>query len=219
MAIILFDLDRTLLDCNSGSLWLKHEVKTGRVSRWDAFRAAYWFAKYHLGWSNGLQEAFREAARTYRGDPDSELKARSERFFEEQVRLRARPGALQALEHHRAQGDRCVLASSTTQYLASLACETWGLELGVNTVLETVDGVLTGEVASMALGQEKLHRAVEWFGEQSSVLEQATFYTDSATDIGLLERVGTPVAINPDGRLRSIAQRRGWRIEDWGSAA
>jgi phosphoserine phosphatase len=46
-------------------------------------------------------------------------------------------------------------------------------------------------------------------------LVDATFYSDSITDLPLLERVSHPVAVNPDARLRRIAERRGWRIERW----
>ena len=46
-------------------------------------------------------------------------------------------------------------------------------------------------------------------------LEDATFYTDSVTDLPLLERVKVPVAINPDPRLKRLARRRGWRMESW----
>jgi phosphoserine phosphatase len=51
-----------------------------------------------------------------------------------------------------------------------------------------------------------------------SSLEHAVFYTDSITDLPLLEAVGRPVAVNPDPRLRRLARRRGWPIEDWLSA-
>ena len=42
---------------------------------------------------------------------------------------------------------------------------------------------------------------------------------DPATnDIPLLEKVDTPVATNPDERLRALAAQRGWRILDLFSA-
>ena len=41
---------------------------------------------------------------------------------------------------------------------------------------------------------------------------ETTFYTDSINDLALLERVNHPVATNPDDRLRSLAQERGWPI-------
>jgi phosphoserine phosphatase len=46
-------------------------------------------------------------------------------------------------------------------------------------------------------------------------MDQAVFYTDSITDLPLLEAVGRPVAVNPDARLRRVARSRGWAIEQW----
>ena len=46
-------------------------------------------------------------------------------------------------------------------------------------------------------------------------LEEATFYSDSITDLPLLEAVKAPVVVNPDRRLRGIALKRGWPIESW----
>jgi phosphoserine phosphatase len=46
-------------------------------------------------------------------------------------------------------------------------------------------------------------------------MDQAAFYTDSITDLPLLEAVGQPIVVNPDARLRRVAKRRGWPIEDW----
>ena len=47
-------------------------------------------------------------------------------------------------------------------------------------------------------------------------LSQSWFYTDSYTDLPMLERVGNQVVVNPDPRLKRIAKRRGWPVQDWG---
>jgi phosphoserine phosphatase len=61
----------------------------------------------------------------------------------------------------------------------------------------------------------KVARLASWLasrGEPSSTLDAAVFYSDSINDLPLLEAVGTPVAVDPDPRLRDEALRRGWRI-------
>jgi phosphoserine phosphatase len=70
----------------------------------------------------------------------------------------------------------------------------------------------------LCYGAGKLERARALVHSLGSTLEQAVFYTDSITDLPLLEAVGQPVAVNPDPRLRRVARRRGWPIEDWLSA-
>jgi len=70
----------------------------------------------------------------------------------------------------------------------------------------------------MAYGEAKLHRTTEWAQRRGVDLSSSTFYTDSYSDRALMERVGHPVAVNPDRRLAALAHRRGWEVVDWGRA-
>jgi phosphoserine phosphatase len=60
-----------------------------------------------------------------------------------------------------------------------------------------------------------VERAERLAREHGFRLADAVFYTDSVSDLPLMERVAEPVAVNPDPRLRRIAERRRWRIEHW----
>ena len=69
-------------------------------------------------------------------------------------------------------------------------------------------------VAGVGLGV--FHGNLERFAAEHGVdLAASFFYTDSVSDLPLLERVGQPVAVNPDPRLRRLARRRGWPIESF----
>lgn len=217
MGVALFDFDKTLIDVNSGHLWLRAELRAGRVGARDALWAIYWFLRYSAGHERGLDQAFARAVATYRGTPDEELASRSRAFFARSLRHRLRPGAEAAIERHRAAGHRVALASSTTQYLADEAMKAWGLELAACTRIEVTAGRVTGRVAASALGTNKTARVLEWAAANDVNLADVTFYTDSATDADLLDRVGSPVVVHPDRRLRAIAAARGWPVEHWGA--
>jgi len=82
--------------------------------------------------------------------------------------------------------------------------------------LVVVDGVLTGDVLNpICYGQGKLKKVQEFLGHRELTLQSATFYSDSITDLPLLDAVGTAVVVNPDARLWLKARDRGWRIERW----
>lgn len=218
MALALFDLDRTLIDVNSGRLWVSSEWRAGRLSALDVVWASWWLARYSLGWEGGLQRVFEAAAASIEGASEAEIAARVQEFFDRDLRHRLRPGGRQALEHHRAEGDQLVLATSGTQFAAAAAAEAYGLSTFVCTELEIANGRFTGRIAATAVGDAKLHRCEAWAAEHGHELGTATFYSDSFTDLALLERVGHPVVVNPDRRLRRHAVLRGWPIEDWGQA-
>lgn len=218
MGLALFDLDRTLIDVNSGRLWVSSEWKAGRLSALDVMWASWWLARYSFGWESGLQRVFEAAAAGLEGQSEAEIALRVQEFFDRDLRHRLRPGAREALDHHRREGDELVLATSGTQFAAQAAVEAYGLRSFVCTELEIAEGRFTGRIAALAVGDAKLHRTEAWATENGRDLDSATFYSDSFTDVALLERVGHPVVVNPDRRLRRHATQRGWRIEDWGQA-
>jgi phosphoserine phosphatase len=84
----------------------------------------------------------------------------------------------------------------------------------VCTHLESQDGHLTGHIVPpVCLGSGKVVWAERFAAEHYVDLSASHFYTDSITDLPLLERVGHPVAVNPDARLRRLARKRDWPIE------
>jgi HAD superfamily hydrolase (TIGR01490 family) len=218
MHLALFDLDRTLIDVNSGHLWLRRELHAGRISWWKAAWAVWWLARYQLGSGQGIEAAFAAAVAGYEGLDDAVVADWNQPFFLDELLPRLRPGAAAALRHHRANGDRIALASSTTHYLATEACRAWGLELAACTRLAVTEGRLTGKISASAIGPRKADRVREWAEAEQLDLRNATFYTDSATDVALLRLVGAPVCVNPDRRLTAIARQQGWEIVDWGAA-
>ena len=67
-------------------------------------------------------------------------------------------------------------------------------------------------------GRGKVHWAEDLGSRRSLDLDKSWFYTDSYTDLPMLERVGNRVIVNPDPRLRRAARRRGWVVESWSEA-
>ena len=215
--IALFDFDKTLVDCNSANLWFRSELRAGRLPFTYALRIPWWTLQYRLGTRN-LERMFEGAFELARGQAEAPMIENVRLWYDSEIRHRARPGALAALREHRAAGDRLVLATSSSQYIARLACESFGLDEFICTQLELADGYFTGKLAANAMGPQKAERVAEWAEAQGVDLTQCTFYTDSITDLALLKRVGHPVAVNPDQRLLRTARELGWPVLDWGTA-
>jgi phosphoserine phosphatase len=88
-----------------------------------------------------------------------------------------------------------------------------GMTGGIGTVAEVVDGQYTGAlVGSFCYGPGKvdaIREIAEWEGYD---LTRCYAYSDSASDLPMLELVGHPVAVNPDAPLERVAHDRGWPI-------
>ncbi len=219
VSIAFFDFDETLIVGNSGHLWIRRELRSGHINRLQALRAASWMVRYRLGFAS-MEDALRTAIRSLAGTPEETLRQRTRDFYEEEVRRLYRGGAREAVERHRSRGDACVLLTASSLYLSELVSAELHLDAVLCNRFQVRDGLHTGELeGELCFGAGKL-RYAEAYAQRSGVsLAACTFYTDSYSDLPVLERVGTPVLVNPDRRLRREARARGWQVVEWGGPA
>ncbi|MFM2154045.1 MAG: hypothetical protein RL199_2480 [Pseudomonadota bacterium] len=213
--IAFFDLDGTLLTVNSAALWVRYERRLGRIGRRQSLKAVGYFAAYKLGVLD-ITSAYAEVARAVAGREEAALRSESRRWWDAEVVRSAAPGAREAIEAHREAGDRLVLLSSTSAYVAECAVQHFGLDDALATEFEVSDGRLTGRlVPPVCYGRGKVVKAETFARAHGLSLDGASFYTDSITDLPMLEHVDRPRVVRPDARLRWEARRRGWRVLDW----
>jgi HAD superfamily hydrolase (TIGR01490 family) len=215
--IAFFDLDKTLISVNSATLWIRAELEAGRLSRWRALHALSWVLRYHLGVGD-MASAIRSSVTTLTGQLEADLAARAVAFHAEQVRPCYRPGGREAIRSHRAAGDRLVLLTSSSNYVSQQVRQDLELDDFVCNRLETdAEGRYTGRaIEPLCFGPGKVELANRYAERLGARLSDATFYTDSHSDLPMLEAVCDPVVVHPDPRLRREARRRGWREVDWG---
>ena len=210
-----FDLDGTLLTVNSARLWLRRERRLGRLKLHHAIRAGLWLAGYHLGFLD-MESALKAALAQLRGLEEEEIRAQTRQWWREEVRPYIAPGARAVLEKHRKNGDRLVLLTSSSRYASEMAREEFGLDAALFQGYEVKDGRFTGEpLRPLCYGAGKVEAAETFAREANIDVAASSFYSDSYTDLPMLQRVKNPIAVSPDPRLRSFAKRRGWPVADW----
>lgn len=213
-----FDLDRTLVSCNTARVYLNDLRRRGELSVLRAVRALGWLLKYHFSLIDGERMAGKLMA-DMRGQSEEQFAAQCRRMVEADVLPRLLPDALRKIKEHRAAGHFVAILSSAPSYIAGPVGEKLGLDHVVSTRLEVANGVFTGQVvAPTCFGHGKVHWAEDLGTRLSLDLDQSWFYTDSYTDMPMLERVGNRVIVNPDPRLRRTARQRGWIVESWSEA-
>ena len=215
--VAFFDLDKTLISRNSATLWIRFELAAGRVTRWQALHALTYVVRYSLG-SVDMEDAIRRSVASIAGQPEAELRERALRFYDALVRPLYRPGAAAAIAAHRAAGDRLVLLTSSSNYVSELVCRDLGLDDYLCNRFEVdANGCYTGRpIEPLCFGSGKVELAARHAERSQLSLADAVFYTDSISDLPMLEAVGRPVAVHPDPRLRRAAKQRGWEIVEWG---
>ncbi len=215
-AIAFFDVDKTVLAVNSAALWVRRELRSGHITRLQALRASFWVGLYGLGLIEA-DDVIRVAIKTLRGARERDVIDRTLEFWREELIGTIRPGARDAIRRHKDAGDLCFLLTSSTNYLSAPIADVLGCDGFLANRFVVDDGVFTGEpVEPVCYGAGKVAHAEACAQKLSIALSECAFYTDSASDLPMLEAVGHPVVVSPDLRLRRVARRRGWTVEDWG---
>jgi len=209
-------MDKTLVGKNTWDLYTRFRKDRGEVGFRTRLRTSLWLGQYALGIINAQKVAER-ALLDLSGVDAGAFSALLETWFRDYVLRHVRADARSSVERHRAAGDTIIIVTAATRFAATPLAKELGIEHLVCTELEQkADGKLTGKmIAPLCYGSGKIARTQRLLGEIGGALEHATFYSDSITDLPLLERVGKPVAVCPDRRLSRVAATRGWRIEDW----
>jgi HAD superfamily hydrolase (TIGR01490 family) len=214
--LALFDMDRTLLSKETASLYVKYERTIGEASTRDLVRTLFWVAQYTAGLLDA-DKVGRRALKKLEGVPELVMSARCDDWFERFVERYVTDGGRRAVAMHAARGDVLAIVTGASAYASRPLGRLLGIPHIVSSELEVDrDGFFTGlPVEPFCLGEGKLERARRFAAEVGLPLDQATFYTDSISDLPLLEVVREPVAVNPDPRLKRVARERGFRVERW----
>ncbi len=216
MGVALFDMDRTLVRKNTAQLYVRYQREIGEATVVDSLKAAWWIAQYTLGVVDAESVAVR-VLRSLAGQHETILAARCDDWFRRDVARHVGCVARRTVDHHLAQGDVCAIVTGATRYTARPLARVLGIPHVIATELERDPrGHFTGRhVHPLCYGVGKIARSEALAREHGFELSEASFYTDSISDLPLLERVGTPVVVNGDPRLLRLARARGWRIESW----
>ncbi|MDO5719622.1 MAG: HAD-IB family hydrolase [Actinomycetaceae bacterium] len=213
----VFDLDKTIVATSSALAMHGPLRKAGFLSRSDALASTLVQLPYLL---------FGEAE-----DRNARMRAQLARISHgwnaESVREIVRAAtssslhplcyidALDAIEMHRAAGHAIVIASASPAPLVDPLAAILGADFTLATQVEIVNGRLTGQLDDFNHGGVKAIAVERLAQQQGWDLSQCWAYSDSISDLPLLELVGRPVAVNPDRQLRKVAKERNWAIRSF----
>lgn len=216
MAVAIFDLDETLIDGNSPSLWTAHLADLGWLDP-DSFipRERALVSGYAAG-EVCIEEYFAHTLQPLVGRTEEEVAHIAGPFVEEVIEPLIFTDAMRCIAAHRAAGDRILIISATQTFLVQAIAERLGVADVIGTDLQLQHGFYSGGVDGIAAAREgKVLRLRAWLATENLPQAGAHFYSDSLNDLPLLEQVDHPHAVNPDAVLRARAEQAGWDILNW----
>ena len=216
LKLALFDLDHTLIPIDSDYEWGEFTIALGWCESSEFKRRnAEFFEQYRAG-TLDIHAYVRFATQAIRQQDAIKSIAAHARFMREIVQKAITNQALALVEQHRAAGDELVIVTATNEFVTRPIADAFGVRELIAVELERdAEGNVTGEIRGTPSFREgKVERVAQWLAARKLGWNdvETTFYTDSLNDLALLEKATYPVATNPDPRLRSLAEERGWRI-------
>jgi HAD superfamily hydrolase (TIGR01490 family) len=209
-------MDKTLIAEHSSRLYVRFQRDIGEATWLDSARLTAWLLQYSLGLLDAAGVAQRIIG-AYRGQAEADLIAKCERWYPDYVRPHLSRIGTEVVRQRQAAGDFTAIVTASTRYASAPLARELGIEGIVATEVEVDErGVLTGGVVwPLCYAEGKVVRAERELSARGLSLSESSFYTDSITDMALLEAVAEPNVVNPDPRLRREAERRGWPIWAW----
>jgi len=213
MALALFDLDNTLLADDSDFLWGCFLVEQALVDKTTYDEANQ---RFYDDYKNGTLNIFAFldfSLKPLTQHSNKKLQTLHKEFMQQYIIPAMTKKGMATIKKHQNQGDTTVIITATNHFVTGPIAKAFGVDNLIATEAEIIDGKYTGKVAGTPCFQEgKITRLNEWLKSTAHDLKDSVFYSDSHNDLPLLEKVTTPVAVDPDEQLRTIAEEKNWAI-------
>ncbi|NLU67878.1 HAD family hydrolase [Streptomyces sp. HNM0574] len=209
-----FDLDKTVIAKSSTLTFGKSFYQGGLINRRAVLRTAYAQFVYLVGGADHDQmERMREyLSALCRGWNVEQVKEIVAETIHEVIDPLIYDEAASLIEEHHLAGRDVVIVSSSGAEVVEPIGRMLGADRVVATRMVVEDGCYTGEVEYYAYGPAKAEAVNALAVEEGYDLSRCFAYSDSVTDVPMLESVGHPYAVNPDRGLRKEAVTREWPV-------
>lgn len=215
MEAAFFDLDKTIIARSSPLALGRSFMREGMIGRGFLLKSLYAQLVFQLmGADEQKMERMREeAAKLTSGWEVEKVKQVVTEVLEDVITPLIYAEAMALIDEHRAAGRLICIVSSSPEEIVEPLAKMLRADRWIASKPSVAEGRYTGELDFYAYGPGKPEAMNALADEMGIDMGGSYAYTDSETDIPMLESVGNPVVVNPDRNLRAIAVERGWKIE------
>jgi len=217
MEAAFFDLDKTIISKSSSLALSRPMYRAGMVSRGQLLRGAYAQLVYLLvGADEKKMDKLKDGMLALtKGWDRQQVEELVQDVIIDVIDPFVFQEALDLMALHRQQRRRVYIVSSSPEEVVRPLARHFGVSGVIATRAKIEDGKYTGELEFYCAGDAKA-QAIRDLAERVGIdLEGSYAYSDSISDLPMLEAVGHPVAVNPDKDLRKEAEARGWDVREF----
>lgn len=209
-----FDLDKTIIASSSTLAFSRPFYQGGLINRRAALRSAYARLMFLQAGTDAEQVERLRAHLTSlcQGWDVEQVRSIVEETLHDIVDPLVYAEAAELIRDHRAQGHDVVVVSASGEEMVAPIAALVGATHSVGTRMAVADGRYTGRIDFYCYGEQKAEAMRELAAANGYDLAACHAYSDSITDLPMLEAVGHPAAVNPNRALRRVAGQRGWPV-------
>ena len=211
--LAIFDLDNTILNGDSDYSMINYLVDINLLDEVAKLKNDEFIKDYQQGQLD-FNQYTNFALKPYVGKTQDEINEIILPFVKTIIEPMINIFALKLIHNHHDKGDTILLASATNELIVKPIAQRLDIRNVIGTRVKFEDKKCSGEfIPPSALGAGKLKLVENWMqAHQYDSFSGVTFYSDSINDLPLMEAVEFPKAVNPDIKLESISNKRGWEV-------
>ena len=210
--LAIFDLDNTLLRGDSDYEMVNYLIDKNFVDEKYRQINEDYFNDYGDGNLN-IDEFSKFSLKPFIGMTRVEIEKLVKDFYYSSLVSKINNTVLSILEGHRKKGHSILIASATNSLIVSYVSKMLGVDKFISSEVLFRSELCTGLIKKPhALGEGKLVLVKKFVEMTNYEFQNSFFYSDSINDLPLLSAVGYPIAINPDEKLMSVSNLKGWRV-------
>jgi HAD superfamily hydrolase (TIGR01490 family) len=211
MTVHIFDVDHTVVRKTSTEYFVQMALKEKIIQFSQISRLPFDWIKYKLALPDNdfIENTVKKLAGIKRAD----LEQVSQECFKKRIKPNIYTGMQKIINDALEKKEKVIFATSSFDFIIKPLEQFFGIEGSLACQLEYSDGITTGNLVGYSFfGPKKKTAAQAWMENNNIDPKGVSFYSDSYSDLPLLEYCGNPVAVNPDNILARKAKKHGWKI-------
>lgn len=214
--IAIFDFDNVIIRGQSQLSLVKFLVKENKISFYLFLEIYFWFLLYRIGMCVSPTRIRISAYKIFKGWSIDQFDNFFRKFNNEVMQKLLIIESNKLINNHLEDFDKVIIVSATLRKIIENILPNSNKYSCIATELEIVDNKYTGLISgTVPFGHDKCVVVKDFIEKNGYDFNLAAAYTDDISDLELLNLVAFPFVVNPDSRLREVANKKGWKIYDF----
>ena len=212
--LYFFDLDKTLISCDSISVWNQYLFGKKVVSDISVIEQDQKFIADYKNACLDINAYYLFSMELISSLSDHERDSLLVEFYETVIQHHFYKEALALINNLLSRNEVIVIVSASPFFLVNTIAEQIGIRNVIATDFTKKNGAYLIK-GTPSFQEGKVIRVKEWLENSHIQYKKICFYSDSINDAPLLEFSDKAIAINPCTKLKELAKENEWEIRNW----